>query len=164
MWNSYDTRVCVCVFSPCVSAYIYVFSHQRAFPFFFFYTYMWNLASALNGKGSLHHLTCLYISSDAACSNKRGVVFSKKQDMFVSFSEDRDVLITPHASLTLVMWRWRNRVNECGEWVHDEASPREMSPVCTVCIWSIASCTDKHIQRQANRETFLDVRDLPRPH
>lgn len=41
-------------------------------------------------------------------------------------------------------------------------------PVCTAYIYiyapNLGSCTNKHIERQAERETFPDMYNLPRPH
>ena len=144
----------------CASACIYVFPHHAGPPFSALYTR--NLASALRWKEALHHLTCMYISSDAACNYKRGVVFFitlKASVFFLKFS------IPLHAPTSPMMagckdsnerkqekHKWGKRVWWMGAWCF--------------AVYSIyrASRTDKHIRSQADRETFLDVYDLPRPH
>lgn len=94
----------------------------------------------------------IYIRSDTTCRNKmmRRVVFCIICKIWLNFPQDRNVLITPHASLTLVMGSENtNGVNECGK----HFTPLKY-PAHTVSIRGMAWCADKHIQSQAVRETF----------
>lgn len=102
--------------------------------------------------------------SDAALDDEKGL----NNKTCLSFPRDRNVLISPYASLTVVMdvnigmgrsgkkHKWG--VNERGEgfvW---------RCPECIVSMRCMTSCTNNHIKSQAVGEMFLDVHNHPRPH
>lgn len=101
--------------------------------------------------------------SDAARDDKKGL----NNKTWLSFPGDRNVLISPYASLTVVMdinigtgrcGKNTNGVNERGEcfvW---------RCPECIVSMRCMTSRTNNHIKSQAVGEMFLDVHNLPRPH
>lgn len=103
LWHLGSVFACVCA---CVSLRLCVFPSALGGGFLFILICEIQYIAL---KTAPHKLTRMYISTDAACDNKRGVVFfvpllqKKRQDMFVFFFLSRQEYWKP---LPMLHWLW----------------------------------------------------------
>lgn len=118
MWNSYDTKATyLCVFA-CASTYIYLFPPSKSFIF---------LHLHVNSCKCFHLPVVWRLCSSAVMMlviiGEELFFFFKLRHVMFFFSEDRNVLMAPHASQTLLMEkckysnRRKHKKHKLAKWV-----------------------------------------------